>query len=412
MAYFSHIDLKYSPPSALSRTRYIMDASSITFSFFLIFTGAAVLATIALYTRQPLLIAYIALGALIGPYGLNFVNDLSLLSDISQVGIIFLLFLLGLDMQPQALLSTMKKATPIAIISSLTFLLVGFGVSLAFGFSQSESIIIGAAMMFSSTIIGIKLLPTTILHHRHMGEMMISLLLLQDVIAIFVLLVLLSGDVGQFDITMMLKTIATLPLFIALSMLFVKYVLLKLIQTFDRFHEYIFLLALGWCLGLAEAAHQVGLSAEIGAFIAGISLATSPISQYIAVNLKPLRDFFLILFFFSLGARFDLALLSDIIIPAAVLAFLMLTLKPVVFQFLLRNASEKKVLAWDIGFRLGSISEFSLLIAFVAFDAALLGKNASHLIQATAIITFLISSYIVIFNYPTPIALNDKLRRD
>lgn len=389
-----------------------MEPNSLTFSFFLIFTGAAALASIALYTRQPLLIAYIVLGALIGPYGLNFVGDLALLSEISHIGIIFLLFLLGLDMQPQALISTMKKATPIALLSSIAFLTIGYLVSISFNFTHTEALIIGAAMMFSSTIIGIKLLPTTILHHRHMGEMMISLLLLQDVIAIFVLLVLLSGEVGQFNGMMMLKTLLALPVFIIVSIVFVKYVLLKLIQKFDRFHEYIFLLAIGWCLGMAEAAHQIGLSAEIGAFIAGISLATSPISQYIAVNLKPLRDFFLILFFFSLGARFDLAVLGEIIIPALILAALMLSLKPVIFQFLLRNASEKRVLAWDIGFRLGSISEFSLLIAFVAFDAQMLGKNASHLIQATAILTFLVSSYIVILNYPTPIAISDKLRRD
>ena len=389
-----------------------METNSITFSFFLIFSGAAVLASVALYSRQPLLIAYIVLGALIGPYGFNFVSDLTLLADISEVGIIFLLFLLGLDMQPQALLSTMKKATPIALISSAIFALSGYSVSLAFGFSNVESIIIGAAMMFSSTIIGIKLLPTTVLHHRHMGEMMVSLLLLQDVIAIFVLLVLLSGNLGDFNATLLLTTVATLPIFIILSLGFVKFVLLKLISKFDRFHEYIFLLAIGWCLGLAEAAHQVGLSAEIGAFIAGISLATSPISQYIAVNLKPLRDFFLVLFFFSLGARFDLGLLGDILLPAWALATLMLLLKPVLFQWLLRSASETRTLAWDIGFRLGQISEFSLPIAYVAADTAQIGKEASHLIQATAIITFLISSYIVIFNYPNPIALNDKLRRD
>ena len=389
-----------------------METNSLTFSFFLIFSGAAILASIALYSRQPLLIAYIVLGALIGPYGFNFVSDLTLLADISEIGIIFLLFLLGLDMQPQALLSTMKKATPIALISSTIFALSGYGLSLSFGFSETESIIIGSAMMFSSTIIGIKLLPTTVLHHRHMGEMMISLLLLQDVIAIFVLLILLSGNLGNFNGTMLLTTLATLPVFILLSLGFVKYVLLKLIKKFDHFHEYIFLLALGWCLGLAEAAHQVGLSAEIGAFIAGISLATSPISQYIAVNLKPLRDFFLVLFFFSLGARFDLGLLGDILMPALALAALMLLLKPFVFQWLLRNASETRTLAWDIGFRLGQISEFSLLIAYVAADTAQIGKEASHLIQATAIITFLISSYIVIFNYPNPIALSDKLRRD
>lgn len=389
-----------------------MEASSLTFSFFLIFTGAALLASIALYTRQPLLIAYIVLGALIGPYGLSYVTDLQLLSDISHIGIIFLLFLLGLDMQPQALLSTMKKATPVALLSSSCFAIIGYGVGLLFGFSSMDSIVIGAAMMFSSTIIGIKLLPTTILHHRHVGEMMISLLLIQDVIAIFVLLVLLSGDTGMLNFGIMLKTIIVLPVFIVVSVVFVKYVLLKLIQRFDRFHEYIFLLAIGWCLGLAEAAEMSGLSAEIGAFIAGISIATSPISQYIAVNLKPLRDFFLILFFFSLGARFDLSLLTDILAAASVLAILMLVLKPFIFQFLLRKNSEKRILAWDLGFRLGQISEFSLLIAYVATGAALITKEASHLIQATAIITFVVSSYIVVMRYPTPIALSDKLRRD
>jgi Kef-type K+ transport system membrane component KefB len=389
-----------------------IDTNSITFSFFLIYSGAAVLASFALYTRQPLLIAYIALGALIGPFGLSFVTDMELLSETSQIGIIFLLFLLGLDMQPQALLSTMKRATPVALVSSVVFACTGYAIAYVCGFTHTESLVVGSAMIFSSTIIGIKLLPTTILHHRHMGEMMISLLLIQDVIAILILLVLLSGDLGQLDGTLIIKTILTLPVFVLVAVFFVKFVLLKLISKFDRFHEYIFLLAIGWCLGLAEAAHQVGLSAEIGAFIAGISIATSPISQYIAVNLKPLRDFFLVLFFFSLGARFDLSVLGDILLPAMLLAAVMLSIKPAVFYVLLRNVSERKVLAWDIGFRLGQISEFSLLIAYIAAGASLIGKEASHLIQATAIITFVISSYIVILNYPTPIAISDKLRRD
>ena len=120
--------------------------------------------------------------------------------------------------------------------------------------------------------------------------------------------------------------------------------ILKLIQKFDRFHEYIFLLALGWCLGMAEVAHFVGLSAEIGAFIAGISLATSPISQYIAVNLKPLRDFFLVLFFFSLGARFNLGLLGDILLPAVILATLILILKPIIYPATVLM----KKMAWPI----------------------------------------------------------------
>lgn len=388
-----------------------MDAS-LTTSFFLIFSGAAVLATFALYTRQPLLIAYIVLGALVGPYGLAYINDLSLLSDISHIGIIFLLFLLGLDMQPQALVTMLRKATTVALFSSLSFALIGYAISRAFGFPNTESWIVGLAMMFSSTIIGIKLLPTTVLHHKHTGELMIGLLLLQDVIAIFVLLFLFSGSSGEFDLPGLGLTLLALPVIILLAFGFVRYVLLALLQRFDRFHEYIFLIAIGWCLGVAEAAHAAGLSAEIGAFIAGISLASSPISQYIAISLKPLRDFFLILFFFSLGARFDLTVLGSIIIPAIALSVVILGAKPVIFRFLLRKLSENNRLAWDVGFRLGQISEFSLLIAYVAFANALIGKEASHLIQATAIITFLVSSYIVVFNYPNPIAVSDRLRRD
>jgi Kef-type K+ transport system membrane component KefB len=389
---------------------------SLVFSFFLIFTGAAVVASIALYTRQPLLVAYIVLGALLGPYGLSMVSDTQLLSDISHIGIIFLLFLLGLDMQPSHLVQMLKKATLVAIGSSILFFLIGFSVGYLFGYTQTENMIIGIAVMFSSTIIGIKLLPTTVLHHRHTGELVVGLLLLQDVIAILVLLFLYSGanETGTQSDTMaqFATAMVALPLMIGGAFVFVKYVLLKLIQKFDRFHEYIFLLAIGWCLGLAEIASLSGLSAEIGAFVAGVSVATSPISQYIATSLKPLRDFFLILFFFSVGASFNLGLVSLIAVPAIILAILVLVLKPLIFRFLLSRISESPQLGWEVGFRLGQISEFSLLIAYIAAGAAMIGEEASHVIQSTAILTFLLSSYVVIFNFPSPIAVSDKLRRD
>lgn len=389
-----------------------METEALTFSFFLIFSGAAALASFALYTRQPLIIAYIMLGALIGPYGSALVTDIELLEESGHIGIIFLLFLLGLDMQPQALVAVAKKATLVALASSSLFALMGFGVASLFGFSTLEAVVIGAAMMFSSTIISIKLLPTTMLHHKHTGELIIGLLLIQDLLAIFVLIILFSSDSGQFDVSKIGLAFISLPLLTAAAFIVVKYILLRLIQRFDCFQEYIFLLAIGWCLGMAEAASAVGLSAEIGAFIAGITLATSPISQYIAINLKPLRDFFLILFFFALGARFDLTLLADILLPALLLAAIMTGLKPVIFRSLLQGMDEHKDLAWSVGFRLGQNSEFSLLIAYVATGTLLIGKEASHLIQATAILTFLISTYIVIFNFPTPIAPSDKLRRD
>jgi len=386
-----------------------MEHESLLFPFFLIFSGAALFSTVALSLKQPLLVAYIFLGIAIGPFGLAFISNASLLSDISEFGIIFLLFLLGLDMQPKNLIATLKKTFLVTIASSLIFVALGVATGLLFKFSLTESLVIGFGMIFSSTIIGIKLLPTTVLHQKHMGELMVGILLMQDFIAIFILVFLDSGNLEQSRALQMLIAVPCLVLFAYLT---TRYVLIKLIARFDHFKEYIFLLAIGWCLGVAELAASLGLSAEIGAFIAGVSLATNPISQFISVSLKPLRDFFLILFFFSLGAQFNIGLIEQIAAPALVLAALALVIKPVVFQFLLRKFSERSRLAWDAGLRLGQISEFSLLIAFVATSSGMIGEAASLVIQGAAIVTFLVSSYIVVMYCPTPIASNPKLRRD
>ena len=380
--------------------------------FFLIFSGAAVLASLALFGRQPLLVAYIVLGALIGPHGLGWVTDTSTISQISEIGIMFLLFLLGLDMQPQALLKVFRQVTHITLVSSLLFSGVGYAMGLLFGYTSTESLIIGVAMMFSSTIVGIKLLPTTALHHKHSGELMVGMLLMQDFIAIFVLMFLIAGDTGTPDLGQLSRSFLALPLLAVIAVVIVRYVLLPLFSRFERIGEYVFLVAIGWCLGMSEAASFLGLSREIGAFVGGISIATCTFSKYIALNLKPLRDFFLILFFFSLGSGFDISLIPDIAIGAATIAAMILIIKPVTYHYLLRSQSESDSLAWDVGFRLGQNSEFSLLIAYVAFNSALISNLASHLIQAAAIITFIVSSYIVVFNFPTPIATTDRLRRD
>ena len=386
-----------------------MEQESLLFSFFLIFTGAALISTVALFFRQPLLVAYIVLGVILGPFGLEYIADASLLSDIAEFGILFLLFLLGLDMQPIKLLGTLKKTFLVTLASTAVFFLLGYSTGLLFNYSGTESLVIGFAMVFSSTIIGIKLLPTTVLHQKHMGELMVGILLLQDFIAIFILAFLDSNNIDQGNA---LRVLLAFPVLIIFAYLTTRFVLIKLIARFDHFKEYIFLLAIGWCLGLAALAAEIGLSAEIGAFVAGVSLATSPIALFIAYSLKPLRDFFLILFFFSLGAQLNIGLLSEVIAPALLLAALALSLKPIVFRYLLRRFSERNRLAWDAGLRLGQISEFSLLIAFVATQSGVIGELASLTIQAAAIVSFLISSYIVVFFCPTPIAINRKLRRD
>ena len=118
------------------------------------------------------------------------------------------------------------------------------------------------------------------------------------------------------------------------------------------------------------------------------------------------------MFFFSIGASFNLSLVDEILLPSLVMAAVVMALKPAVFRFLLRRISETPQMGWEVGFRLGQTSEFSLLIAYIATSAALIGQEASHVIQATAILTFLLSTYVVIFNYPSPIAVSDHLRKD
>jgi len=389
-----------------------MATESIVFYIFVIFTGAALLATLALYARQSLLVVYILLGVLAGPSVLGLVDDAEVIKQIAHIGVIFLLFLIGINLPPQKLLLMLRKTSIIAGVSSLLFFLIGVGCGLAFGFILVESAIIGAAMMFSSTIIGLKLLPTTVLHHQHTGEIIISILLLQDIIAIVILMLLPAQWQAGLPWLELVQLALSLLGLIAFAYLFERFVLIKLIRRFNRIHEYIFLMAIGWCLGMAEMASVLGLSAEVGAFIAGVALATSPIALFIGDNLRPLRDFFLVIFFFALGASFDLAMLAEVLLPSLVLAVLALGLKPFIFKVLLQRYNEPADVGLEVGVRLGQISEFSLFIAVLALQLGVIGTKASYLIQLSTMLTFIFSSYFIVMRYPTPIAISDKLRRD
>ncbi len=393
------------------------EQQSIVFSLFLIFTGAALTATLALYARQALIIGYIFLGVALGPWGLAWVADTRLIAEIAEVGIIFLLFLLGLNLSPQKLLVLLRQTTLVTLITSIAFCIAGWILAWAFGFSFAECLLVGVTAMFSSTIIGIKLLPTTVLHHRHTGEVIISVLLLQDFIAIFVLMALqglesagvASGHTLLRDVGLL---ILALPAFVAVAYGLERYVLLPLFRKFDRVQEFVFLLTLAWCLGIAQLAQSMGLSYQIGAFIAGIIVATNPIALFIAESLKTLRDFFLVLFFFALGASLNLEIVTEVALPALILGIAMLALKPPIYRFAIGRVAETPKLAWETGWRLGQMSEFSLLITFLALQNPYIGPQVVFMIQLATLITFVGSSTIVVLRFPTPVAVSDRLRRD
>lgn len=390
----------------------IFMASFIEVLFF-IFFGGAILATAALITRQSLIVAYILLGIIIGPWGLNEVSDTHVTEAIGDVGILFLLFLLGLNLHPQKLFVMLKKVSLVALVSSISFFAMGYWVASSYGYTLHESLVVGAAMMFSSTIIGLKLLPSSVLHHQHTGDLMVGVLLFQDLLAIIVLLLLSAVHTGSVEITDWVLSLLALPGMLLFSFLMERYVLRYLFAKFDRVQEYLFLLAIAWCLSMSFLGEILGLTHEVGAFIAGVAIATSPISLFISERLKPIRDFFLVLFFFAVGASFNLDFFTqNTWLPALLLAILMLVFKPIILRILLKQVSETRQVAWELGIRLGQISEFSLLIAHLSGVYQIIGASAQNLIQAAAIITFIISSYITVMFYPTPVALSDDMRRD
>ena len=390
----------------------ISSSESIIFSIFIIFTSAAILATIALFARQALLVAYIAVGILLGPSVLNFVPDTEFSRQIAKVGIMFLLFLLGLNLHPQKLIASIKQSTLITIFASLVFAFIGFIAAWLLELSRIDQLVIAGAFMFSSTIIGLKLLPTTVLHHQHVGEIIISILLLQDILAIILLLLIETQGTNANTLYALGKLSLALPGLIAFAFIVERFIIIKLMSKFDKIKEYIFLLAIGWCLGIAELAHYIGLSHETGAFIAGVSIAVGPISFYISESLKPIRDFFLVIFFFSLGASLDIGLAWELLIPATITAIILLLIKPYVFKFLIYKSGESNEDSKEIGVRLGQLSEFSLLLGFVALSAGIISLKAANFIQVCTIVSFILSTYLIVLKYPTPIAISDKLRRD
>lgn len=385
---------------------------SIIFSLFLIFTGAAVTATLALATRQALIIGYILLGVILGPWGLGWVADTVLIEDIAQIGIIFLLFLLGLNLTPQKLVELLRQTTVVTFLTSIIFCAGGLLFARIFGYSYADSLLVGVTLMFSSTIMGLKLLPTTVLHHRHTGEVIISILLLQDLLAILVMLILRGLGAGGVPIADIGVLLLALPLLVGIAFVLERYVLLRLFRAFDRVQEYVFLLTLAWCLGIAQLGHAFGLSHEIGAFIGGVVVASNPISLFIAESLKPLRDFFLVLFFFAIGASLNLDAAVTVLVPALLLGLITLAAKPVVFRYALGRVSETPRLAWETGWRLGQLSEFSLLITFLALQSRYISDGVVYMIQLATLITFIGSSFIVVLNFPTPVAVSDQLRRE
>ncbi len=387
-------------------------------SIAIVFIGAALLGALSLYARQPLLIVYILLGMVIGPHGLGIVANAELLQEIGEFGIMFLLFIVGLDLPPNRLRRMFGSTVMVAVLSTVIFFALGFLVMAAFGFGISEAIVVGIASGFSSTLIGLKLLPTNVLHHRHIGDIVIGQLLVQDLIAIVALIVIGSfvvseGTEGGSSLALRLGLAGvTAPILGLLAFVGVDRLIKPLFLKFGAISEVIDLIGIGWCFLIAFLAAVIGLTPEIGAFIAGISLANLRVAQVEAERFRPIRDFFLVLFFFSIGSDIDLFGLVGHIFPIIALVLIFVALKPLVFRLLLQLTSEKPAVSREIGFRLGQCGEFSLLVVHLAAGTALVSESASLILTSATVASLCVSTYLVVRRFPSPIAIDPALRRD
>jgi len=388
-----------------------MNLNSIIFDLSVIIVSAAVLGTLFLYIKQPIIIAYMAVGFVVGPHGLAVVSSISNIEQISRLGVILLLFLIGLNLQPLKLVGLFRKTSLLTIGTSLLFGGISFLFAWRLGKDVQSALVFGAAMMFSSTVVALKLVPTTTLHHKRMGEVMTSVLLLQDILAILVIL-FISGEKSDSLLLTFVILAGKFILVCLVSFVGVRWIMLPLLKKFDVVQEYTFVATLAWCMLWAEVTHRIGLSYEMGAFIAGLSVASCRISLLIAEHLKPLREFFLILFFFSVGAKLDLRLDPYLLFWAVLFGALLVPFKACIFHLAFWKSGESRALSRELAVRLAQSSEFSLLVVFAALSVGVLSAPMAMVIQVATIVTFIVSTYWVVLRYPTPIAGDAALRQD
>ncbi|MBF0587044.1 cation:proton antiporter [Prosthecochloris sp. N3] len=376
----------------------------------LVVISATVLGWLSLLTRQPIIIAYILAGVLLGPWGLQLVSSIEFINEVSDIGITLLLFLAGLSLHPGKLMELFGKTFLLTLSTSALFAAVTGGILYLFGTPVSQAIITGVAMMFSSTILVVKLMPTNTLHQKHMGAVAIAVLIMQDIFAVLAIAFIKGG--GTSSLTGWLTSMGVGVVLAGAAILAERYIIRHIIAQVQRYNELLNLVALGWCFLLALLAEKIGMSHEIGAFIAGVALANGPISNFLAEGLKFFRDFFLVLFFFTLGAKLDFSLLQSVLLPAALLTAALLVIKPLAFRIGFRLSGETPKFSKEMGVRLGQNSEFALIIAVLAAEAGILSELNSQLIQLVAIFTMTISSYILVFFFPTPLGTSKPLKID
>lgn len=364
----------------------------------LIIVIGAAMALLMRLINQPLIIGHILTGIIVGPAVFHVAKSPTTLALFSDLGIALLLFIIGLGLNPRVIKEVGKTASFVGASQVAVVTALGFIASRLFGIGTRASLFIGFSLAISSTIIILKLISDKKEQGRLYGKIAVSVSLVQDIIAIALVVVTSAGSNGSIAFgslfSLLFKALVLGGAIYAIS----ERVLPKFHHLIAESQEFLFLFAIAWGLGSAALFQKIGLSSEIGALLAGICLAPLPSAPEIGARLRPLRDFFLIVFFIALGSNLSLSNIGShvgLIVAGVIIAAI---LKPLVAMSVLGFLGYTKRTSFKASLALAQVSEFSIVLILIALDKNLISKTVVSSIILMTLISIAASTYMIIFS--------------
>src|SRR3989344_1288970 len=361
---------------------------------------ATLIAILVRLLRQPLIIGYILSGIILGPYLLNVIHSKETIELFSKFGITILLFIVGLNLNPRVISEVGKVSLLGGVSQVIATSIIGFFIAQFLGIERIAAIYVAIGLTFSSTIIILKLLSDKGDLNKLYGRIAIGFLIVQDVIATLILLVTsaagASSGANIFTITAI--TVAKGILLITSVMLVSSYLLPKINNFIARSQELLFIFSLTWGLGMALLFYLLGFSVEIGALVAGVAMSMSPYAFEVASRLRPLRDFFIVLFFILLGSQMVLTNLASLLVPAIILSLYVLIGNPIIMIVIMNLLGYSKRTSFLTGLTVAQISEFSLILVALGFQLGHLSRETLSLITLVGLITIVASTYLILYS--------------
>ncbi len=364
----------------------------------LLFAIATVIALIMRFFRQPLIIGHIVTGILVGHYGMDLFKNIETFELFSHLGISFLLFSVGLNLNPKILKQYGFASVLVTIGQVLLTGSVGILLCLLMGYDQTTALYVGVSISFSSTVIVLKILADKGDLDKLYVKISIGSLLLQDLLAIILLFALpiVSGASGG---GLKLLQSVVLGLFAGVGVFLVANKVVSRMHSYlSKSQELLFLFANAWGICIAVLFHNLGFSLEGGALIAGVALANLPSSHEISARLTPLRDFFIVAFFVLLGTRMAIGDLGSILIPAVVISLFVLFINPLIQLVIMGFLGYRKKTSFQTGMMAAQISEFSLILVGLGVTLGQVEQDVLSTITLVGIITIFISTYLIMYS--------------